>query len=228
MKIASGMIPGKFLRRANRFLASVELAGEETWAHVRSSARMAELLVPGRRVFLSPAGNSVRKTGYTLLLVQFGDIRVSVDATLPNRLIHEALQRGEIDPFMGYRLIRREAVHGNSRFDFHLQDPGECLVEVKSVTLVRNGVAMFPDAPSSRGRKHMEELAAAVETGIRGAVVFVVQREDGESFAPNDEADPNFGQALRNAAARGVEIYALGCAVRNDDIRWERWIPVRL
>lgn len=228
MKIASRMIPGKFLRRANRFLASVEVAGEETWAHVRSSARMAELLVPRRQVFLSPARGPARKTGYTLLLVQFGDIRVSVDATLPNRLIYEALQRQELDPFADYRSIRREAVRGNSRFDFHLQDPGQCFLEVKSVTLVRNGVAIFPDAPSSRGRKHMEELAAAVETGIRCAVLFVVQREDGESFAPNDKADPDFGQALRNAAARGVEIYALACAVRNNDIRWERWIPVRL
>jgi len=228
MKIASRLISGRFVRRANRFLAAVEVAGEEIQAHVRSTARMAELLVPGSQVFLSPSSNPFRKTRFTLLLVRFGNILVSVDATLPNRLIHDALLRGDLHPFAKYGSIRREVVHGQSRFDFRLQDPGDCLLEVKSVTLVRNRVAMFPDAPSLRGRKHVEELASAVKMGIRGAVVFVVQREDGESFAPNDEADPGFGEALRRAGAAGVEIYALACAVGDNDIHWDRWIPVRL
>jgi len=228
MKIAPRLIPGRFIRRDNRFLAAVEVEERLSWAHVRSSARMDELLVPGRHIFLSPSGAPGRKTDYTLALVQFGDILVSVDATLPNRLIHEALLHGELEPFSGYGSIRREAVHGRSRFDFRLQNTEDCLLEVKSVTLVREGVAMFPDAPSLRGRKHVKELAAALKAGFRCAVVFVIQRYDGKYFAPNDAADPGFGAALRQAAAAGVEIYALACAIGDNHIRMDRWMSVKL
>ncbi|MBE3588844.1 MAG: DNA/RNA nuclease SfsA, partial [Thermoanaerobacteraceae bacterium] len=148
---------------------------------------------------------------------------------LPNRLVARALQAGAIRPFVQYDRIRSEYSLGHSRFDFQLNGPaGQCLLEVKSVTLVENKVALFPDAPSQRGTKHLEELAAARRNGMAAAVLFIVQREDATCFAPHHRQDPAFAAALVQAAAEGVQVLAWRCRVTLGAVHLEKPIPVKL
>ncbi|HHW44158.1 MAG TPA: DNA/RNA nuclease SfsA [Desulfotomaculum sp.] len=218
-----------FLRRLNRFAAEISLQGKREIAHVPSSGRMAELLVPGARVWVKRHKNEGHKTTCRLLLVEHRPILVSVDATLPNRLVARALQAGAIRPFVQYDRIRPEYSLGHSRFDFMLSGPaGRCLLEVKSVTLVENKVALFPDAPSLRGTKHLEELAALRKDGMETAVLFIVQREDATCFAPHHRQDPAFATALAQAAAKGVQVLAYRCRVTLRAVHLEKPIPVKL
>lgn len=218
-----------FVSRDNRFRVTVELDGMYIWAHLPNSGRLEELLNPGRRLWLRPTIGVGRKTAYDVLLVDLNGILVSADARLPNPLVEEALREGQLGPFHGYQVIRREVRHGESRLDFVLEGPGaRCLIEVKSVTLVRNEVAFFPDAPTERGRRHVEELRQAVLAGERAAIIFVIQREDVHAFAPNDEADPLFGDALRQAADAGVEIYAYACLISRNEMRLGNSLQVML
>jgi sugar fermentation stimulation protein A len=221
---------GFFVARDNRFRVTVEVDGRTVRAHLPNSGRLGELLVPGRRVQLVERPGAQRKTGYDLALVQFEGRWVSVDARLPNELVAEALAAGRLAPLADYPVVRREVSWGRSRFDFLLEAPDRppCLLEVKSVTLVLDGLACFPDAITARGRRHVEELAAAVATGYRAVVLFVVQRDDAVGFRPHDESDPGFAQALCDAARRGVEVYAYACRVESDRIEIARGLPVYL
>jgi sugar fermentation stimulation protein A len=183
--------------------------------------------VLGRPVLLRQADLPHRKTKYDLLMVKLGQALVSVDARLPNKLVHEAIVASQMPEFIGYKTIHQEVPYGASRLDFMLEgDEQRCFIEVKSVTLVHKGVALFPDAPTQRGRRHVEELTQVVQEGERSAIVFVVQREDAVTFAPNDEADPTFGQALQEAANAGLEVYAYLCRVSRDEVALDRPIPV--
>lgn len=228
------LVPGAFVRRDNRFRVQVQTGGRTVAAHLPNSGRLGELLVPGRRVWLAPADmrrNPRRRTAYDLALVEFAGRLVSVDARLPGRLVDEALRHGQLVGLEGYASVRREVRLGKSRLDFRLDaGPGKapCWVEVKSVTLVVAGTARFPDAPTPRGQRHVGELMRAAERGERAAVVFVVQRDDAQQFAPHDEADPAFGQALREAAQAGVEVYAWRCRVSREAMRLIEAIPVCL
>lgn len=209
---------------------TVEVGGREIGAHLPNSGRLGELLLPGRRVLLVERPGSGRKTGYELSLVEVDGQWVSVDARLPNALVRDALRAGRLTPLVGYSTVRREVSFGRSRFDFLLEAPGRppCLLEVKSVTLLVEGLACFPDAVTARGRRHVEELTGAVAAGYRAAVVFVVQRGDAQGFRPHDESDPAFGRALRAAARQGVELYAYGCHVEPGRIGIEGALPVTL
>jgi sugar fermentation stimulation protein A len=155
---------------------------------------------------------------------------VSVDARLPNDLVAEALAAQRLEPLLGYSSTRREVVFGQSRFDFLLEAPQRrpCLLEVKSVTLVLDGLGCFPDAVTRRGRRHLSELAAARREGHRAVALFVVQRNDAVGMRPHDESDPDFGQALRSAASEGVEIYAYACQVDPYAVEMTRPLPVYL
>ncbi len=209
----------EFIARLNRFVAEVKLNGRVYRAHVPSSGRMKELLYPGAFVYVANNAGVNRKTDYRILLAENNGKFVSVDSLLPNRLIRRALEAGVIDELPAYGVVRPEARYGGSRFDFFLSGEGwECFLEVKSVTLVVEGVALFPDAPSARGARHLEELAHAVREGKRGVVMFVVQREDASTFSPNDAGDPLFGEALRRAAAAGVEVLAVSCKVEKTGV----------
>ena len=204
----------------NRFLARVRLDHESVPVHLANSGRLRELLTEGRRVYVRPVVSATRKTGYDLVLVDYCGVLVSVDARLPNLLVEEAVREGRIPPLRGYEGIRREIRWGDVRLDLALSGEGQrCLVEAKSVTLVREGLALFPDAPTSRGQRHIEALRRAIAQGERAAIVFVVQRADAKAFAPNDEADPPFGRALRKAARDGVEALAYGCQVTPCEVR---------
>lgn len=229
MKLHPQLVEARFLIRLNRFAALVALDGQEVMVHIANSGRMRELLVPGRRLLLTPAAGEHRKTQFDLALVDLGTTLVSADTRLPNGLVTEALADGQLPQFQEYPEIRREVRYGDSRLDLLLDGPGgRCYGEVKSVTLVVAGSGLFPDAPTVRGVKHLKELSRAVAEGHRAAVVFVVQRADAVAMSPNDAADPAFGAALRAAQAAGVEIYAYNCAVSPSEIRLASPLPIKL
>ena len=229
MDFPEGLIEGRFKARLNRFLAVVEVEGREVDVHVANSGRMREMLVPGYRVLISPKPGGHRKTNYDLALVDMGDALASADARLPNALVAEAFAQRKLPQFRDYADVHAEVVFGESRLDLRLQGAaGLCYVEAKSVTLVVDGVGLFPDAPTTRGAKHVRSLAQAVKAGHRAAVIFVIQRDDARGLRPHDEADPDFGAALRESVAAGVEAYAYGCRVTETSITLGRQLPVLL
>jgi sugar fermentation stimulation protein A len=222
------LIPGYFLHRDNRFRATVLVAGHKAWAHLPNSGRLGELLTPHRPIWLAQSTNPNRKTAYDLKLVEYSGVLVSVDARMPNPLFAEALESGLLRTWE-FSTVEHEIVLGHSRLDFRLTGEQEvCWVETKSVTLVEAGTAMFPDAPTIRGRKHLRTLEDAVEAGDRAMVVFVVQRPDAVKFIPHYEADPHFADALRSATSVGVEVLAYTCHVSLETITIGDQIPVIL
>ena len=230
MRFEGRQVEARFLTRDNRFRVTVEIDGREVWCHLPNSGRLGELLVPGRRVMLVERAGSARLTRYDLVLVQVGEHWVSVDARLPNDLVEEALRSGGLPSLSGYTAVRREVPFGASRLDFLLeaQDRRPCLLEVKSATLIVDGLACFPDAVTARGRRHVNELAAALSEGYRAVVLFVVQRGDAQGLRPHDESDPDFGRALRQAARQGVEVKACICQVEPGGVEIDRPLPVYL
>ncbi|NPA05932.1 MAG: DNA/RNA nuclease SfsA [Chloroflexi bacterium] len=227
------LFPATFVRRVNRFRAEVRLPdGTLTAAHVPNSGRLRELFTPGRRVYLRHTARRGRKTAWDMALVQLPSGLVSVDARLPNRLLHEAARVGSLQPWLepGAWIWRAEPASPGGRLDFCLRhrETGQRLwIETKSITLVEDGIGLFPDAPTARGRRHLLELAERVRAGDRAAVVFVVQRPDARAMAPHT-ADPDFPRALAQAVAAGVEVYAFACEVNPDHIRLARPLPVLL
>lgn len=218
-----------FLERPNRFGAWVSLGGEREYVHVPDPGRLRELLVPGRPVWLRPAFGEARRTRYSLVLTQDAERWVSLDTSAPNRVVRAALLRHEIPAFADYGEVRPEVRYGRSRLDFLLTGPtGRCLLEVKSVTLVVDGVGLFPDAVSDRASRHLRELAHAVGEGYRAAVLFVVQRDDAVAVAANAAADPAFAETLVEAVGAGVEALAVVCTVTPERITLGRAIPVRI
>ena len=225
------LVPGRFLTRENRFRVQVEVEGRPTPAHLPNSGRLLELLHPGRRVYLMPRPGKHRKTPYDLVLVDLDGLLVSVDARLPTDLFLEAWRAGRL-PWLpygpGWQVVREPAC-GHGRLDALLEGPrgARVWVETKSVTWVQDGVAYFPDAPTARGRRHLRCLAEKVRAGDRGVVVFIVQRPDARVFSPHP-AGPHFPQALREAHAQGVEVYAHRFRVTHQTIEPVGPIPVRL
>ena len=229
VKLSQSLVEGRFIRRLNRFAALVEVSGQEEMVHVANSGRLGELLVPGFRMLLTPVAGGHRKCPYDLALVDLGFALTSADARLPNALFAEAVEQGRLSEFSGYPKIRREVVFGGSRLDLLLEGPGpSCYVETKSVTLVEDGIARFPDAPTTRGVKHLNHLARAVAAGHRAAVVFVIQRHDARCLQPHDTADPEFAAAFRQALAAGVEAFAHRCRVTHRQIKLAEEVPIKL
>ncbi len=229
MRFDYELVEARFIRRLNRFAALVRLDGQEVMVHVANTGRMRELLVPGRPVLLRPAAKPQRKTAFDLMLVDLELTLCSTDSRLPPRLVEETFLDGRLQQFDGYQEVRREVTFEESRFDLMLSGKeGTCYVETKSVNLVENRVALFPDAPTERGRKHLGTLVKAVVAGHRAAAFFVIQRSDAEAFRPHLTADPAFAQALRDAAAQGVEVYAYNCEVTRGSIAIHRRIPAGL
>lgn len=218
----------KFCLRVNRFVARVELESEIVTAHVPTSGRLGELLLPGAEVLIRNAASPIRKTQWDLMLVKTADTWVSLDSRLPNYLVGQLLRAHQLPPFLGAADIKAEYAHGKSRLDFGFTDSlgQQTLLEVKSVTLVQNGLAMFPDAPTIRGTRHLSELTGAIKEGYRAAVVFIIQRDDAESFTPNRATDPNFSQALRAAEEAGVEIYAWSCKAQANALTLQNPVPI--
>ena len=206
------VVKGRFLSRPNRFIAHVETEGRVEVCHVKNTGRCRELLVPGAAVYLSEAENPLRKTCYDLVAVEKGTRLINMDAAAPNRVFGEWAAAGGLGAVPAK--LRPEVVFEDSRFDFRLEMKGKVrFVEVKGVTLEEEGEVRFPDAPTERGVKHLKGLRRAVEAGFGAAVFFVVQMENVSCFRPNDATHPAFGQALREAAAQGVQVMAYDCHV---------------
>ena len=221
------ILPASFLSRPNRFVARVEAEGEELVCHVKNTGRCRELLVPGATVWLEESPNPSRKTKFDLIAVEKGDRLINMDAQAPNKVFGEWAAAGGFRE--GLTLLRPETTYGSSRFDFYWESSkSRGFVEVKGVTLEEDGVVRFPDAPTLRGVKHLDELAKAREAGYEAAVCFVIQMENVRWFAPNDETHPEFGQALRRAAQAGVEILAMDCAVTPQSLTMGKSVPIRL
>ncbi|UCE27423.1 MAG: DNA/RNA nuclease SfsA [Candidatus Coatesbacteria bacterium] len=208
MKFEGRLRDCEFVERPNRFAAYVSVDGKREYVHVPDSGRLAELLTPGRPGLLVESSNPDRITRYTLIAVKYADVWIYVGGARANDLFAEALPT--LKTFAGYKIARREVEVPHGRIDFLLENDegGSLYVEVKSVTLVEDGVGLFPDAPTARGKKHVEYLAGL---GSGAAVVFVVQRPDCREVRPNEGTDPVFARALRAAAAAGVGLYAYVC-----------------
>lgn len=219
------ILPAVFLSRPNRFIAHVLVEGEEVVCHVKNTGRCRELLRPEARVWLEKGTNPKRKTVYDLVTVEKGHRLVNMDAQAPNKIFGEWALQLEA----GIRSVRPEVAFEDSRLDFLLEtEQGRHYVEVKGVTLEEGGHVFFPDAPTERGVRHLHTLMRAVEQGHRATVFFVVQMADVLDFSPNDSTDPAFGQALRQAAAAGVQVLAFTCQVTPEEVTMDRQIPVIL
>jgi len=220
--------PATFIRRLNRFVVDVDLAGKVIQAHLHDPGRLKEILVPGTTLFLEPAGNKNRKTAFTVSLAQKEGVFISLNSILPNRFMEFCLTENALHEFRDYSLARREVPFGNSRFDFHLMGAGiDIFLEVKSVTLVKDGLALFPDAPTVRGSRHIRELMDAARSGICGTIFFLVQREDADAFQANTETDPTFSAVLHQAFVKGIEIIAYTSRLNRDGISLGKRIPVQ-
>lgn len=208
-----------FLSRPNRFIAQVVLEGAEETVHVKNTGRCRELLVPGATVYLEDCGKTERKTRYDLIAVEKGERLINMDAQAPNKIFGEWAAAGGFRD--GLTLLRPETTWGNSRFDFYWEsseNERKGFVEVKGVTLEENGAVYFPDAPTERGVKHVEELIACRAAGYEAALCLVVQMEGVAFWSPNDRTHPAFGSAVRAAAAAGVEILCRDCRVTPNSI----------
>lgn len=219
--------PAVFLRRPNRFIAEVELEGNPAVCHVKNTGRCRELLVPGARVYVQDCPSPARKTRYDLIAVAKGDRLVNIDSQAPNKVVGEWLAAGGL--FQAPALIKPEYRFRSSRLDFYVEAAGrKCLLEVKGVTLARDGAGVFPDAPTQRGARHVRTLLRAAQAGYGAYVLFVAAMEHVTCVRPNWKTDQAFAQALVEAQQAGVTLLALRCKVEPDAIAPLAQIPVCL
>ena len=214
------LVKAIFRNRANRFIAEVEVDGEIVKAHLPNTGRCKELLIDGATVYLKPSDNPNRKTKYSLYLVENNGALVAMFSQQANKIVFDAIMDNRIEELSGYSILESEKTIGNSRIDIYLANEDssndssyteksiidETYVEVKSVTLIKDGLAQFPDAPTERGRKHLEELISLKKEGIRAVVFFLIEHPNGNGFRPNWENDPKFSETLNKAYDEGVEI----------------------
>lgn len=217
--------PGIFRKRPNRFIAHVETAEGIQVCHVKNTGRCRELLVDGATVYLAESGNPARKTRFDLVAVEKGPLLINMDSQAPNKAAAEYMPT----LLPGLTLLRPETKFGSSRFDFYAEAGGEkWFVEVKGVTLEQDGLALFPDAPTLRGAKHLRELCACIEQGYRACALFVVQMAGPRGFTPNADTDPEFAAALRKASQKGVRVEAVDCLVTPESFTIRQKLPIYL
>ena len=231
MNYPARLLKGTLIKRYKRFLSDIELEdGQVITAHCANSGSMMGLKEPGYDVWISPSDNPKRKLKYTWELVDPGTSLVGINTGLPNKIVTEAIRSGQVEPLAGYATIRNEVKYGEkSRIDILLSDENkpDWYVEVKSVTLSRqSGLAEFPDAVTSRGTKHLGELANMVENGHRAAMFYLVQRMDCERFTIAEDIDPVYREAFSDARERGVEVYCYGWGISSEAINIRKSIPI--
>lgn len=218
---------GIFIDRPNRFVARVEIGGREETVHVKNTGRCRELLKYGAVVYVQKNFKPERKTQWDLIAVKKGDRLINVDSQAPNQVVKEWVEKGEF--VRGITAVRPEYAYGSSRIDLYVEaGKKKILIEVKGVTLEEDGIVRFPDAPSVRAVKHVQELQKAVDEGYEAYVIFVVQMEGARCFTPNTDTHPEFAQALRAAAEKGVHVAAYGCHVESDSIIISGEVPAVL
>ncbi|WP_321211395.1 DNA/RNA nuclease SfsA [Methanothermobacter sp. DP] len=228
--IIDNPIMGRYLERPNRFTMIVDVGGERRLAHLKDPGRLRELLIPGNDVIVRKATGKERKTEFDVIALRRGDEWVLVNSGFHSDIAASLIQSGLVDEFRGFRVKKREYKFGKSRIDFLLaSETEEMLVEVKGCTLVNGEMALFPDAPTVRGRRHVEELASALPMGYKSSVLFLVFGENARYFSPNIEMDPEFSYALKEAHVKSVNVIAYSFrTVLDDSVRVEplRRIPV--
>lgn len=208
---------GKLIERENRFIALVDIDGEVERVHVPNTGRCKEIFVPGATVILNEPTGTKRKTRYSLVSAYKGDLLINIDSQAPNKIVKEALENKKI--FKDITLIHPEHTYGNSRFDFYFERGKEkAFMEVKGVTLEQNGLCMFPDAPTLRGVKHIEELIKAKGEGYGTYIMFLVQMEGMKAFIPNVKMHKDFGDALKDAMDAGVNVLVYDTIVREGEV----------
>lgn len=221
------IVKGEFIKRPNRFIGNVIIDGTECECHIKNTGRCKELLVPMAEVYLEKSNNPNRKTMYDLVSVRKGNRIINIDSQAPNRIFREWAETAEY--FKNITQLRGEVSFGKSRLDFYIETESEKIfAEVKGVTLESNDTVSFPDAPTERGVKHINELIKAKHSGYRAIAVFVVQMDNAKIFVSNDITHPAFGAALREAYKKGVEILVLGCKVTPNSISAYSTIPFKL
>lgn len=224
------IVKGRFIERPNRFIAYVDINGNREKVHVKNTGRCRELLQDSAQVFLSYSDNPERKTAYDLVAVKKGDRMVNMDSQAPNAAVKEWLVQGKMHPVFGeITYVKPETTYENSRFDFYVEcGERKIFIEVKGVTLENENIVRFPDAPSERAVKHVEELVKAKKDGYEVYVLFVIQMEQVKYFMPNDVTDPKFAKALWEARKQGVEVLAYDCHVTKDTMTIKERVPVYL
>ena len=220
------MVPGVFRARPNRFIAHIEIDGKLEICHVKNTGRCRELLPEGAKVWCLDAQSPTRKTRYDLITVEKGERLINMDSQAPNAAAKEWLLAGGLGEIEN---LKAESKHGDSRFDFSFTKDGrQCFLEVKGVTLENDGVCAFPDAPTQRGTKHVNELTELAGNGYGAYVMFVIQMDGVKYLHPNDVTDKPFGEALRRAAEAGVEILAYDCKITVDTMEINKKVEVKL
>jgi len=225
--VYSNIHKGIFRSRPNRFIAEVEINGKVEICHVKNTGRCKELLILGATVYVDYVDSPSRSTAYDLIAVRKGDVLINIDSYAPNRAFGEYLrQRKFLD---GISSIKAEAKYGSSRFDFYVEtSTSKVFIEVKGVTLEENGIAMFPDAPTERGIKHLNELASCIADGYNAYVVFVIQMKGISCFTPNYKTHQAFGDTLTKVMAVGVKALAFDCVIKPDEMVIGESIPIKL
>lgn len=219
---------GQFINRPNRFIANIEVGGKKEICHVKNTGRCRELLVPGATVFVQEVNSESRKTKYDLISVYKGNTLINIDSQAPNKIFFEWLCNKR-NMFSKKAVIKPETKYGNSRFDFYVEDGDrKAYIEVKGVTLEENGVALFPDAPTERGLKHVNELCVCLKEGYEAYIAFVIQMKGIHSFSPNAKTHEAFAHALYSAEKKGVKIIALDCIVTQNTIQADEFVDTNV
>lgn len=217
----------KFISRPNRFIANIEVDGRKEICHVKNTGRCKELLTYNADIFVQEFDSKLRKTNYDLISVYKGERLINMDSQVPNKVFGEWVNKGSM--FENIKLIRPEQKYNNSRFDFYLEaDDRKIFVEVKGVTLEEDGIVMFPDAPTERGLKHLNELSSCIDEGYEAYVVFIVQMKDVKYFTPNVKTHKEFADTLIKVRKKGVNIMALDCEVKEDSITAKDFLDIIL
>ena len=223
-----GIVPGIFIDRPNRFIANIWVNGERESVHVRNTGRCREILIPGTRVLLEKvSNNSKRKTRFSLISAYKGSRLINIDSQIPNALVFSVLDNNDLNIIKEIKYLKQEVTYQHSRFDlFYRNNHKKGFIEVKGVTLEKNRVALFPDAPTIRGTRHILELIDASKKGYENYIIFVIQMKGVGCFKANDKMDPDFSEALRAADKNGVHIRSYDCLVTNNTIKIDQ--PIRV
>jgi len=217
----------RFLNRPNRFIAHIDIDGKTEVCHVKNTGRCRELLTENATVFVQKSDNPNRKTKYDLISVLKGEKLINMDSQIPNKVFGEWAQNSGF--FGEIKLLKAEKTFENSRFDFYIETDNEKIfVEIKGVTLEQDGVVMFPDAPTERGVKHINELCRCIDNGYKAYIFFIIQMDNVKYFTPNRKTHPQFADVLKAAAEKGVGVYALDCKVSENSIAADKFVEVRL
>ena len=225
--IYENIVAGNFLSRPNRFIAQVNINGINETVHVKNTGRCKELLTDNAKVLCQHFANTSRKTAYDLISVYKGDRLINMDSQAPNKVFKEFLEKNIL--FENIEIIKPECKYQNSRFDFYVKTADkEIFIEVKGVTLEENGIVLFPDAPTERGIKHLNELVTAKNNGYDAYVVFVVQMENVKYFTPNSKTHKAFAQALSNAKNNGVNVLCYDCKVTETTLDINNPVEVKI